>query len=103
MSTREWIWISAVVLLLFLNYFLSEKLRVSRDRVAQHFLTWQLAAFGVMNEADWERKRELDKTYGVDCYKWVHEEIVRSAAENRFDRLDLKWANARIEAEWRRW
>jgi hypothetical protein len=39
MSTRDWIWLGVVVLLLILNYFLSEKLRVSRDRVAQHFLT----------------------------------------------------------------
>jgi hypothetical protein len=103
MSTRDWIWLGVVLFLLVLNYRLLEKLRVCRDRLSQHFLTWQLAAFGVMNDVDWEAKNELDKAYGVDCYKQVYRDIVKSAAENPLDRLDLKHAKARIESEWRRW
>jgi hypothetical protein len=103
MTTRDWIWLGVVGLLLILNYRSLEKLRVCRDRLFQHFLTWQLAAFGVLSDTDWETKNELDKAYGVDCYKQVYRDIVKSAAENPFDRLDLDHAKARIESEWRRW
>jgi hypothetical protein len=100
MSSRDWIWLGVIVLVLIWNYRLGRNLEVCRNRLLQHFLTWKLAAFGV---TDWETKNELDRMYGVDCYSDAHREIVKAAAENRLIRLDLDHAKARIESEWRRW
>jgi len=99
MSTRDWIWLGVLVLLLIWNYRLSRKLEVCRKRLYQHFLTWELAAFGVTN---WEEKNQLDKTYGVDCYEDSYRKIIKDA-ENRLIRSELDRMKARIESEWRRW
>ncbi len=78
MSAPNWIWLGVVLLLLTWNYRLWRKLGVCRNRLYQHFLTWKLAAFGV---TDWEAKDQLDKAYGVDCYKDAYREIAKAAAE----------------------
>jgi hypothetical protein len=100
MSTREWIWLGVVVVLIAWNYRLRQKLEVCRERLRQHFLTWKLAAFGV---TDWEAKDQLDKMYGVDCYRDAYREVANAAAENPLISSDLDRAKARIESQWRRW
>jgi hypothetical protein len=102
MTYRNWIWLSVVVLLLVWNRFMWRKLRISQDRLWQHFLTWKIAAFGVLKDGEWEEKAKLDANYGVECYKSALEYLIESA-KNPFNSDSLKKAGARLESDWRRW